>query len=228
MLDYGGTNARHIGKRQFQFVELIDFLDATGELLNGKHKYCVELRLVDLDAITEDQINSAVSYVGMDRAGSPTDSMLADACNEYGCHAPLGSWSGNNAHKLLRLAYAEANRLANDEALETALNKPVNAIGSTAQEFMRGDFASAIQRGCESGSPDARIMAKMHGATQQAIDDARPNDFLPYVFGYMAGLNGGSKETDPDTAPEYFRGYERGANVKSGKAPAPSWIMQTT
>ena len=46
------------------------------------------------------------------------------------------------------------------------LEKPVNRIGSSAREFMTGDFTSAMQRGCESGDPSARLMAKMHGASQ--------------------------------------------------------------
>ena len=93
---------------------------------------------------------------------------------------------------------------------------------------MVGDFDSALQRGCESGNPDARLMAKMHGIPQEAIDAARPTDFLPYLMGYSAAMNGGTKETDPDTSPEYFRGYDRGLNVKAGKCPAPTWIQTQT
>jgi hypothetical protein len=102
----------------------------------------------------------------------------------------------------------------------------VNKIGSTAAEFMRGDFTSAMVRGCEAGDANARLMAKMHGASPEATNDVRPDDWLPYLFGYMAAVNGGSKQTDPDTAPEYFRGFERGEKVKAGTCPAPGWIKQ--
>lgn len=222
MLDYGGTNSRCIGKRQFQFVELINMDDACGHDNTGG-KYAVELRLVDLDAISTANIQSALGCCGQEHE-QPSDEILAECCNEYGCHAPLGSWSGNNARKLMAQAYKLANELADPAKLESALDKPVNKIGSTAREVMAGDFTTALQRGCESGNQDARIMAKMHGVPQQAINDARPDDYLPFVFGYMAGLNDGAKETDPDTVPEYFRGFERGQNVNAGKCPAPSWI----
>lgn len=232
MLDYGGKNMRCIGNRKYQIVELINMDDACGRDNEGQPKYNVSLSLVDLEAIGERNLQSALDCCGMkaelDNEGNDIpfdDAILAECCDSYGCHAPLEQWSGNNAHKLLREAYKLANELCDDDALSEALEKPVNKIGSTAAEFMRGDFMSAMQRGCESGDPSARIMAKMHGVPQQAIDDTRPADWLPYVFGYMAGIDGREKETDPDTAAEYFRGYERGQNVKSGKCPAPSWIQ---
>jgi hypothetical protein len=226
MLDYGGKNFRGIGNRQFQIVELINMDDACGRDNEGQPKYIVELRLVDLASLSEENKRRALECCGMEKEENLSDEALAECCDSYGTHAPLGSWSGNNARKLFRQAYAEAKSLLDSEALETRLDRPVNKIGSSAREFMAGDITSAIQRGCESGNTDARILAKMHGAPQEAIDDARPADFLPYLMGYMAAINGGSKETDPDTAKEYFRGFERGEHVKAGKCPAPGWIKQ--
>ncbi len=225
MLDYGGTNSRCIGSRQFQFVELINMDDSCGRDNEDQPKYAVELRLVDLDAIPQDTLQSALRCCGQEHLDQPSDEILADCCNQYGCHAPLGSWSSNNARKLLRDAYKLANELCDAAALDARLNRTVNRIGSTAREFMAGDIASTLQRGVESGSPGARIMAKMYGVPQDTIDNTRPADWLPYTFGYMAALHGSPKETNPDTSPEYFRGYDRGLNVKSGHAPAPAWIQ---
>lgn len=229
MLDYGGKNFRQSGNRQFQVVELINMDEACGRDNEGQPKYIVELRLVDLAAISEATLKSALDSCGWEKMDQ-SDLCLAECCDSYGAHAPLESFSGNNAHKLLRQAYKAANALLDESALEEQLERPVNKIGSSAREFMNGDFMSAIQRGCESGNQDARIMAKMHGASQEQIDGARPTDFLPYLMGYMAAMNGGTKETDPDTSPEYFRGYDRGLAVKSGQCPAPTWIQtaQTT
>ncbi len=228
MLDYGGTNSRCIGSRQHQFVELINMDDACGRDNEGQPKYVVELRLVDLTAISASNLKSALECCGQEHIENPSDEILADCCNSYGCHAPLDSWSGGNARKLLRAAYKLANELSNQDKLNDRLdNRPVNKIGSTAREFMNGDTMSAIQRGVEAGNPSARIMAKMHGVPQDTIDNTRPDDWLPYAFGYMAGMNGSPKETDPDTSPEYFRGYDRALNVKAGKAPAPAWIQSS-
>lgn len=222
MLDYGGKNFRQSGIRQFQFIELIDMDDACGRDNDGKPKYNVSLRLVDLNVIPVATQASVTESCDLENS----DLAIAEACDSYGCYAPLGNWNGNNARHLLRLAYRLANLLLDSSALESQLDRPVNAIGSSAREVMAGDFTSAMQRGCESGDASARLLAKMSGVTQQAIDDARPEDWMPYVFGYMAGLDGGPKETDPDTAPEYFRGYQRGQKVSTGECVAPSWITK--
>lgn len=228
MLDYGGKNFRLSAPRQFQVVELINMDDACGRDNEGQPKYAVELRLVDLNALPQKTIDSALNSCGMEKEQNPSDEVLAECCDSYGAHAPLGSWNGNNARKLLRQAYKEANALMDLEALENKLEQPVNKLGSTAREFMAGDFTSAMQRGCESGNQDARIMAKMHGVPQDVIDDTRPADWLPYVFGYMAAIQHAPKDTNPDISPEYFRGYQRGENVLAGKSPAPGWIKQQT
>lgn len=223
MLDYGGKFQRQSGKRQFQFIELINMDDACGRDNEGQPKYVVSLRLVDLDAIPQKEQDSAIKSCGWDNMNG--DVMLAECCDSYGCHAPLEQWSGNNGNALLKEAKREANRLLESSELERQLDRPVNKIGSSAREFMAGDVFSAIQRGCESGNADSRIMAKMYGVSQVAIDDTRPADWLPYVMGYSAGMAGQPKETDPDIVPEYFRGYDRALNVKAGKCPAPSWIQ---
>jgi hypothetical protein len=223
MLDYGGKNIRAIGSRRYQIVELVNMDEACGRDNQGQSRYNVALRLVDLNTLSEKNIGDALSCCGIED-DEPSDDVLAEACDSYGCHAPLEQWNGNNARKLLRSAYAEAKSLLDSEQLKDRLQRPVNKIGSSAMEFMRGDFMPAVQRGCESGQADARIMAKMYGVEQSTIDNVRPADYLPYVFGYMAAMNGGTKETDPDTSPEYFRGYDRGLAVKAGTAPAPDWI----
>jgi hypothetical protein len=223
MLDYGGKNFRQSGKRQFQFVELINMDDACGRDNKGQPKYHVELSLVDLDIVPKKEQDSAVGSCGAEGGG---DICVAEACHSYGTRAQLGQWSGNNARELLRQAYREANALLEPDALESALDKPVNKIGSTAREFMQGDIFSAMQRGVESGDPSARIMAKMYGVPQETIDDVRPSDFLPYLCGYQDSYAGRPKQSEEDgeLAPEYHRGYERGLNVKAGKCPAPGWF----
>jgi hypothetical protein len=226
MLDYGGKNWRCVGNRQYQFVELINMDEACGRDNEGQPKYNVSLRLVDLNTVSAGNVKSALDCCGQEAKSGLADDIIAECLDSYGCHAPLEQYNGNNARALMRQAYQAANDLLDPEQLETALSKPVNKLGSTAREFAQGDFTSAMQRGCEAGSPDARIMAKIHGIPQSAIDDTRPADFLPYLMGYMCAMNGGTKETGEDISPEYFRGFERGENVKAGKCPAPGWIKQ--
>lgn len=232
--DYGGTDFAHIGARRWIFVELMNMDEACGRDNEGQPRYVCEVSMVDLDALSVETIASAVrscgpSYRGPDgewhQDTNLSDAALAEICKSYGAAAPLESDSGDNWRELVRAARRAARSYATDSgALESAMQRPVNALGSTAAEYMRGDFDSAMQRGCEAGDPTARLMAKMHGAPEHVIDDVRPVDWLPYVIGYMDGHAGRPRDTSPDIAPEYGRGYERGERVRKGEAPAPGWI----
>jgi hypothetical protein len=89
---------------------------------------------------------------------------------------------------------------------------------------MKGDITAGMRRSAEAGRPEGRLMAKIYGAPQEVIDDSRPDDWLPYAMGYVAAMSGAERPDDGEMAKEYFLGFERGENVKAGKAPAPSWI----
>jgi len=222
-LAYGGTDSRCIGARRYQFIELINMDEACGLDNVGQPKYAVELRILDLNLVPEERLQSACDCCGVEREGA-SDATRAECCNSYGCAVAVESWRGGNARRLLKQALAAANALDFD----AGLYKPVNQIGSTAREAMTGDFLSAVRRGCEAGDPSARIMAKMHGVSPEAIRDIRPDNFLPYLFGYTGAMEGAPRDTSPDIAPEYTRGYQRGVNVKAGLCPAPSWIQTNT
>lgn len=215
------VDVRQVGPRAFQFVEIMDLHAATGD--NCGERYHGEVVLVDLNAIPAEEIASARRSCGWEDTPD-SDLATAEMCFSYGCRARLWNDASNNRSQLMRAAKSEARALLDPDAFEDAMDRPVNAIGSTAREFMQGDIASALQRACEAGDPAGRIMAKMYGAPQQVIDDTRPLDWLPYVCGYQDALNGREREGDPDVAPEYHRGYDRGNRVKAGEVPAPSWI----
>jgi hypothetical protein len=229
MLDYGGKFYRHVAKRRYHFVEVTNMDEACGRDNEGQAKYSVELSEIDLDAIGEKELASAKRSCGWDSMPD-SDEALAECCHSYGNRARLGEYCGNNGNKLIREAKAESKLLASDsDAYEAAMDRPVNAIGSTAREFMTGDILAGLSRGVMAGKPDARLMAKMYQVDQVTIDDARPADWVPYMMGYMDSMGKSPPiVNDPDdpTSPEYYMGYERGENVKAGKAPAPGWIKQ--
>lgn len=209
---------------KFYFIEITDMDDACGRDNEGQPTFVCELSLVDLDLISPKALKSALKSCGWEEMPHTPDA-YAEALHSYGNRAPLGSWSGNGRQKIHREARREARELmTNSDRLESALDTPCNAIGSTAREFMQGDIFSGVQRGVESGKPEAHLVAKMYGVPQQVIDDVRPDDWLPYIMGYMTAKAFGEKETDPDTSPEYFRGFERGERVNRGECPPPSWI----
>jgi hypothetical protein len=75
--------------------------------------------------------------------------VLAEACVSYGAAQPLESFSGNAHASRVR---ADARRYAETcmkdaDLLKQRLARPVNKIGSTAEEYGRGDLDSALLRG---------------------------------------------------------------------------------
>jgi hypothetical protein len=137
-------NCRQVGPRAYQFIEIIDMHEATGETTGAR--YCAEVKFIDLAHVPENEIKSALRSCGWE--GMPdNDRALAECCVQYGLHAPVWQDGGSNRRDLLRAAYREANLLAKDpNAFERALDRPVNAIGSTAREFMSGDLEAAMER----------------------------------------------------------------------------------
>jgi len=223
----------------YVFVQVLDMWHHCGK--EGDH-YAGEVAVVDFRVLGVETIDSAkrsgdfdswfnghIIYESVEWEGKtisiPACPALAECCYEHGAKAPV--WSGGDGRRwrVHRAARREARALVSDDAYEAALEKPVNAIGSSAREFMNADFNSAIARGILSGRPDARIMGKMHGLPEKLMDDARPDDWPPFVIGYSDAMGGRPKSTE-DVSPEYHLGYERAENVKAGKAVAPNWIGQ--
>lgn len=170
MLDYGGRFYRKLaGTRRWHFVDVCNMDDACGRDNEGCAKYCVDLSEVDLDSIPEKTIASAMQSCGYDEDPAVSrldpdarECMIAEACHGYGAKAPLWQDSGNNRHALIREAKRESRLLQKDvDAMADRMEAPVNAIGSTAREFMQGDLASPILRGLEAGDPRADLMARM-------------------------------------------------------------------
>lgn len=216
--------ALKLGPHKFAFLELTDMDDACGRDNEGMPRYVVEVAIVDLDQLAPENIASALQACGWE--GMPeTPIATAESCYGYGAKAPMFSESGGNRRELIRAGKREARLLASDaDEIAMRMERPVNAIGSTANEYMRGDINAAMTRGVLAGRPDACLMARKYKVPQEVIDDARPSDWLPYFFGYIAGHAGHTAETGDEIAPEYYLGFERGQNVRAGKANAPGWI----
>ncbi len=160
--DYGGKWFRHTTGKQYQVIEFTNMNEACERDNDGHDPYVVELSLVDLDVISTEQQKSALRSCGPGDDTEITEPWIALLCYEYGCRAPLESWSGGNAHKMLRAARALAHLLAKDSReLAERMDRPVNAIGSTAAEYMTGDMLSGILRGVAEGDPKAELMLKI-------------------------------------------------------------------
>lgn len=253
-LDANGKWARKVANGCFHFIDMIDWVDAVGEkeAKEGGHKYTVELSEVDLLSISEKTVKDALDSFSADwineRPEEHREMCTAEALFDYGVKAPLESFSGNSWHRLVAEARKASYAIMRDPRRhEELMDRPVNGIGSTAREFMQGDFMSAMERGVRKGDAGAKIMAKMHGIAPDAIAAAeavgpRPSGYahqvrlgsapvedpLAYAMGFMHGEHAqslGAGENRDDLAPAYLEGYRMGVAVRKGEAERPTWIQ---
>lgn len=202
---------KHIVDRRYLVLEVLDLKAHTGE-----GEFCVELALVDIDGVGEETIRKAMQCYGCYEG--PGDLYLVEVLFGYGAKAPLFSAEAGGRVVARRLGRSEARKID----IDAAMDRPVNKIGSTALEYMRGDIFSALGRGVQEGRQDARLIAKMYG-----IDpDEHIEDRLPFLMGFLAGKSGQPNEANEDYSPHYTSGWERGQRVARGEASPPSWIKE--
>ena len=266
----GGKYIRCVGKLKYHMLEWTDMDDACGKGNKGEPRYCVELAEVDLLVAPRAQVEKALNSCGWTlKAFSPTTLMpctitndwdgsvvatgkrvawrLAQTLHDYGAKAPLWRTATNNLKLGMREGRAESALLTEDRvAYAERMIKNVNALGSTTREFAQGDFTSAILRGVRAGNANARLMAKMHGASEENIAAvaAAPTtgscfrasidlgqmtrqgiaDPIAFQNGFVHAMAGMGLDDDrKDLAEAYVLGYHLGVQVRTGDAPVPTW-----
>lgn len=241
--DYGGKFYRKTSENRFHIMEVMnteDWGDSPG------FKYCVDLSEIDLDMITNkmrEEAKRSCGWEGMDN--NPLH--IVEMHHSYGHKAPLGEWCGNNLRKLMKNARELSQELDDPSIHENHMNKSVNALGSTAREFMTGDFSSGMLRGISNNDMNARITGKMYGITEEKMDSMkgidtkftflqfkmRPtnspssvpsDDPLAFITGFMAGVNGSRMEDErKELADAYLEGYKYGISVRNNEKDWPTW-----
>lgn len=228
---------RKVEARRFHFVRIIDMDDACGRDNEGQPRYVGELLQVDLDDLPESTLNDALTCCGAEEEENLTDDHKAYCCVGYGCSAPLWSESGGDRRKLERQAKRESRELDDPDALEAAMDRPVNKIGSTAREFARGDIDAALSRGLAEGTQQAQILAQMQApiprdrALSAKVDlgfiqrQGISDDPIAYMTGFMDGFQGNELPAEREELAEaYLKGRELGADVRLGRQPVPVWV----
>lgn len=237
--DHGGKFYRQVERGatpaggRFHVMEIMRWSESE-EHLTGR--YNVSLAEVDLDTMTEEQLHSAMSFVGIDDLdeveSDPKIQALIklDAYHSYGCKAPLWDESSNNYNKLMAAARAESASLDDPDAHEDRMLRPVNAIGSTAREFMQGDIQTALCRigdmtkalsGCET-----KRLAFAVAFRRRDVPASNP---IAYVMGYLQGLSGSGLQQSPPrekSDSDYFDGYRHAVDVKSKRKDPPEWAKE--
>lgn len=161
-LSYGGKwVSKRLSNGEFDYwlvIELINMDDACGRDNEGQPKYNVSLSCVSPDQAGQENINKACQ--GWDPM--PTNPLcFVEALHSYGIHAHLWQANGSNAHKLLKQARQQASQT--EFLFGFAMDRPVNRIGTTGWEALRGDITAGLTRTIASGSTEGQILGKMHG-----------------------------------------------------------------
>ncbi len=163
--EYGGRWARHIAGTRYHVIRF----ENCEEWGDGATGYHCDLQEVDTSnpRLKDAMRSSDVPFDALNEYGEPIEAALyrlmqVEALSSYGAYAPLWQEAGTNSHRLLRAAKRESRLLAtNDTEYQARMDRPINAIGSTARELATGDVNSAILRGLEAGDPKADLMARM-------------------------------------------------------------------
>ncbi len=159
--EYGGNWARHIDGTRYHVIRFINMVDACGR--DATDTYLCEL--VEVDTTSDrlaDALDSSDGQLTEQDVIIGSEWKSVEALSSYGAYAPLWQYSGENAHAIVREAKRQSRYLCSDAmAYEARMDRPVNAIGSTAREYAAGDMLSGILRGVAQGDPRAELMLKM-------------------------------------------------------------------
>lgn len=126
-------------------IELSNLVDACGEREAAEigGRYCVNLSVVMPGMVPADEWEAAKRSCGWEDAPD-TDLARVEILHSYGTRATSGEWIGNNAHKLLRLARAEA-RIEGSFTFGFAMDRAQNRIGATGWDCLAGNPLGALR-----------------------------------------------------------------------------------
>ena len=149
---YGGkwiSTRQNNGEFDYYFViELLNWRETVGEREAPPETYNVSLSVVSPQQ-AQDKIAAALDCCGITEEMLPTatengyrDTALVEALHSYGVHTPVWSKDGNNWRALMREARQEARQC--EFLFGFYLDRPVNRIGTTGWESLRGDLTTRL------------------------------------------------------------------------------------
>ncbi|MHC4237559.1 MAG: hypothetical protein ACYSSM_04810 [Planctomycetota bacterium] len=180
---------------------------------------------VDLSEVPQSEIDSALESCGPDFDYWPEpvsvedrNWAVAESLVDYGASAPMGEYSDPSYPERARAAARRAveEMIADSDHTDRLLDRPVNAIGSTARDFGRGDIMAGLDR---------YNRAKEASSLSVPMGQVPSDDPLAYTFGYQHGATGQplADAGDGDLAPAYIEGHALGVKVLAGEVSPPTW-----
>ena len=152
-LTYGGkwiSTRQSNGEFDYYFViEILNWKEAVGEREAPPETYNVSLSVVSPQEAGQENCRKATDCCGIEedmlaRAidHGQCEEILVEALHGYGLSVPVWSKDGNNHKELMRQARGEAQIAAG--LFGFVMDRPVNRIGVTGWEHLRGDMQSAV------------------------------------------------------------------------------------
>jgi len=161
--DYGGkwiSNRRNNGEFDYWFViELRNWEDCVGER-EAKEigaKYNLSLSVVAPSQAPEKERQSVLDSYGQESFQCLEREI--EAFHAYGPKVNVWDANGNNWCKLMRQAKEEANKA--DMLFGFYMDRPVNKIGTSGWEAIRGDLLAPLRRVDENSPDNVKLMAKI-------------------------------------------------------------------
>lgn len=122
-------------------IEFINFLDATGEMIDGL-PYVIEISAVSPDAAGYSNVKHALESYGwsdqLEGFKDPDPLLIIEALHGYGISAHLWSAPGDDADLMLDMAKDQADLVSG--LFGFFMDRPENKIGSTGWDFISGDI----------------------------------------------------------------------------------------
>ncbi len=145
-MEYGGKwISQKLNNGDFDYWLVLEFMnwhDAVGEKEAPAH-YHVCVSVVAPSELPKEELSRAVDCFGLTEA--PTDPpALVEMVHSYGISVPIFQENGNNAKKLLKEARKEAE-LKGSLLFGFAMDRPLNAIGTTGWDMLRGDLLRPLR-----------------------------------------------------------------------------------
>ena len=135
--------SKKLNNGDFDYWLVIEVLYMENMVNNPDFNYMVTLQAVSPDEAGEEQLKSALeSYGWEDRLNDLTTLEKVGILSESGCYAQLWNDGGNNLKTLLKEAHNQAD--ASGIMFGFMMDRPINAIGSTGWDFIKGDILAGL------------------------------------------------------------------------------------
>jgi hypothetical protein len=178
-IDYHGMWAKKASDGSWYVLRWNNLVDSGGSEFADTPFECSVYRL-DLAELPAKERESALKSCGLVETSeglmvdwsfdliepNRSEVMIVECCIQYGLGAPLETFTGSkHATRIRANARRYAETCMKDTALlQERLDRPVNAIGSTAAEYGRGDVMTALYEDRPTQEPmTIGLLRKLHG-----------------------------------------------------------------